>query len=121
MGYVNLGFHSLRELHPRLLAAVALRLESIDAPVLFGGEQLAPVTQSGAFYRVSFDAPACQTGASWLAAKLLSDFCPLFLRPSAPLRERDRQVELPTDTIRLENPIILRVLSLIPLTTIDVP
>ena len=44
----NLGFRSLRELHSRLLTAVALRLKSIDAPVLFGGEQVAPVTQTGA-------------------------------------------------------------------------
>ncbi len=52
----NLGFRSLRELHPRLLTAVALRLKSIDAPVLFGGEQLAPVTQTGAPNRLAFAA-----------------------------------------------------------------
>ncbi len=40
LGYVNLGFHSLRELHPRLLAAVALRLQSIDAPVTPTGPSL---------------------------------------------------------------------------------
>ncbi len=33
---------------PRLLTAVALRLKSIGAPVLFGGEQVVPVTQTGA-------------------------------------------------------------------------